>query len=385
MSDLDALLAAAATTDEPGNLTAELVAIKSLPGEEERVQRHVAAWLTANGLEPETVPVTPNRPNVLATVRNGDGPTLLLNGHVDTAIMDPRWNPDRVWGQRDGDRLYGLGACDMKAGVAAAMLATRALASATDLWRGTVIFSSVVDEEAYSIGARAPIESGIRADYCVVTESSWVFPSIASFGKVLVRIDVTGEAAHASWKGKGINAAVEASRLVARLGEVPMGVHPRIEPNQCVLSMRAGSDVYESITVPDRARITINWHTVPGESGDDVLARIQALIDDLHSPASFALTIDPPYYPAWETPIDHPLVATFGRAYDAEAGRPPTYGYMGYGDMNLFSTDAGIPTLMFGPHGASFHAADEWVDVPSIAATVRVLLRLTCALLPAGA
>src|SRR5438270_3995174 len=114
----------------------------------------------------------------------------------------------------------------MKSGVAAAMLATRALARRRDLWRGTVVFSSVVDEEAYSIGARALVATGLHADACVVTESSWDEPALGSMGKVLVHVEVSGKAGHASWPESGINAMTEASRFVARLSELPLGSHP---------------------------------------------------------------------------------------------------------------------------------------------------------------
>src|SRR4051812_27993463 len=146
------------------------------------VQRHVAAWLAAHGLTPELQPTEGDRPNVVARIENGDGPTLLLNGHVDTVLAVEGWSTDPWTPHRDGDRLYGLGAADMKSGVAAAMLAARWLHQHRQQWRGTVIFSSVVDEEAYSIGARALIASGIVADYCIVTESSWDRPAIGSVG-----------------------------------------------------------------------------------------------------------------------------------------------------------------------------------------------------------
>jgi len=72
----------------------------------------------------------------------------------------------------------------------------------------------------------------------------------------------------------------------------------------------------------------------------------------------------------------------FASAYEAELGRSPTYEYHAFGDANLFSGEAGIPTVQFGPHGEGFHEANEWVDLPSIASVVRVLLRLTTELLP---
>jgi succinyl-diaminopimelate desuccinylase len=268
----------------------------------------------------------------------------------------------------------------MKSGVAAAMLATRALAQNRERWHGSVVFSSVVDEEAYSIGARALIASGIQADYCVVTESSWDRPALGSVGKTLVRIDVTGKAAHASWPWEGINAATEAARLVARLDEIPLLEHPRLRGSRCVLSFTSGNDQYV-ITVPEKARVILNRMIVAGESSASVLAEVQTLIDDLASPAQFELTIDPPYYPPWETATDHPLALALARAYQAEAGHAPDWGYSGFGDMNLFSEEAGITTVMIGPRGDNFHQADEWVDVPSISATSRLLVRMALDLL----
>jgi acetylornithine deacetylase/succinyl-diaminopimelate desuccinylase-like protein len=369
-------------TEEAAALTAELVSHRSYPGEEKAVQEAVAAWFQEQGLTPELTNAAPDRPNVTVRIENGPGPVLLFNGHPDTVLAAQGWNGDPWRGWREGDRFFGLGACDMKSGVAAGMLATRALARRPDLWRGTVIFTSVVDEEAYSIGAHALIDSGIKADYCVVLESSWEQPCLGSIGKVLVRADVTGRAAHATWPEHGINAAVEAARFVARLEELPLGDHPRMRATQCVLSSHSGSEQYV-ITVPETARVIINRHTLPGQTSEDIIAQMRALADDLDSPARFQFSIDPPFYPPWEIDPSHPLVTTFAAAYEAEIGHSPSYEYHAFGDANLFSGEAGIPTVQFGPHGGGFHEANEWVDLPSIAGVVRVLLRLTPTLLPA--
>ena len=369
--------------DEAAALTVELVSHRSYPGEEAAVQRTVAAWLKRHGLEPELQVTVGDRPNVLARVENGPGPTLLLNGHVDTVLAVEGWSSDPWQPRREGDRLYGLGACDMKSGVAAAMLAARALDQHRDAWSGTLLLTTVVDEEAYSIGARALIDGGVRADWCVVTEASWDRPCLGSVGKTLVRVDVTGKAAHASWPAQGINAAVEAAKFVARLDEVPMGAHPRLTATRCVLGVHSGNEQYV-ITVPERARVVVNRMLVPGEGGESTVVEMRALADALGSPATFAFAGEPPFYPAWETSPDHPLAVAFARAYAAEAGRRPEWAYTGFGDANLFSGEAAIPTVQFGPRGANFHQADEWVDVPSIAATTRVLVRLVLDLMPAG-
>lgn len=360
--------------EEAAALTAHLVSFKSYPGEEGAVQRAVAQWLGDNGLEPEFQATEGDRPNVIARVVNGDGPTFLFNGHVDTVLAAQGWSCDPWQGKREGNILYGLGACDMKSGVAATMLATRALTRRGDLWRGTVIFTSVVDEEAYSIGAHALLDAKLHADMCLVAESTWE-PTIGCVGKVLVRADVTGKAAHATWPHEGINAATEAARFVARLDQMPLGQHPRLQASQCVLSLHSGSEQYV-VTVPEKATVTINRHIVPGETGESVLAEMEALAASLRSPARFAFAIDPPYYPPWEMATDHPFIRRFATVYQSEREQPPRFGYTAFGDANLFCGEGGIPTIQFGPRGGGFHQADEWVDMESIAACVRIYIRL---------
>jgi succinyl-diaminopimelate desuccinylase len=378
---LDAALAACGDQTEAGAILADLVRERSYPGEEAAVQERVASWLRDNGMEPEYQRAGPNRPNIVAVIENGEGPTLLLNGHTDTVLQADGWDSDPWQGRWDGDRYYGLGACDMKSGVTAMLLAARALDRHRDAWKGRVIVSSVVDEEAYSLGAHALIDQGLTADYAIVLESAWETPCLGSIGKVLVQVDVTGRATHATWPERGINAAIELAKFVARIEELPLPEHPRMRGTHTVLSSLSGSAQYV-ITVPENARALINRHTVPGETAEQVLAQYQALADSLHSPATFELSVQPPYYPPWETSLDEPIVAAMNGAMLAERGEQPAYGYWGFGDPNLFSGEVGISTVMFGPHGGGYHEANEWVDVSTIVPVARMVVRMAHELLP---
>ncbi|MBI5879527.1 MAG: M20 family metallopeptidase [Chloroflexi bacterium] len=371
-------LAQSSTLEEAADLTAHLASFRSYPGQEGNVQRAVHRWLVDNGLPAEFMPTADtdnDRPNVVARIENGVGPTLLFNGHVDTVLAAQGWSCDPWLGRRDGNRFYGLGAVGMKSGVAATMLAVRALAQRKDLWRGTVIFTSVVDEEAYSIGAKALVRAGYKADACIVAEPSFDRICVGGVGKVLVRGDVIGRASHGSQPELGINSAIEGAKLLARLDSMQLGQHPRMRSSQSVLSYMSGSDQYV-ITVPEKARFTINRHIVPGETDESVLAEMDALAELLGSPARFQFSIDPPYYPPWETPTDHPMVQLLTAVYRDETGRTPGYRYStGVADANYFSADLGIPTVYFGPLGDGLHQKDEWVDLETVAACVRIYLR----------
>ena len=197
------------------------------------------------------------------------------------------------------------------------------------------------------------------------------------------RIDVPGQAARASGPREGVNPATAAARLVARLDDLPIREHPLMRGSRTVLNFSSGNDQYV-ITVPERARVILNRMIVAGERSEDVVAEVQALVDELDSPATFEISVDPPYYPPWETSTEHPLARAVAAAYVTETGREPEWGYWGFGDMNLFSEEAGIPTVMIGPRGDGFHQANEWVDVPSISAATRLLVRVAQDLLAAG-
>lgn len=365
--------------EEAFSLLSRLVAIRSYPGEEGAVQHAIADWFNQQGLNPELLITESGEPNLLVRIDNGEGPTILLNGHVDTVLAAQNWSCDPWQGRREGNRFYGLGAGDMKCGVVANMLVTRALAAEKSSWRGTLLFSSVTDEEAYSIGARHLIQTlqqrGIRPDACLVTEPWHDSACIGGAGKVLVKVEVTGKAAHGFFPKEGINAAIEAARFAAGVCEaVPELTHAKIPSSQTILSFHSGSDQYV-VTLPEKATILFSRQIVPGESGEEVLAKLRRFADSLNSPARFDFTLAPPYYPPWEfIPQSHPLGHAFAQAFGAQFGHAPDYIYTaGVSDANLFSGEMGLPTIVFGPLGANWHQADEWVDLDSIVTCANVV------------
>ncbi len=361
--------------DEALALLRELVAIRSYPGEETAVQQHVATWLASHSILPALEQTANGQPNVIAKLENGRGPTLLLNGHVDTVLAVEGWERDPWQGWVDGDRLYGLGAGDMKCGVVVNMLVARALHTNRQDWRGTLIFSSVTDEEAYSYGARALLESGFHADAAIVTEPAFTEAIIGAPGKVLIRITAVGKAAHGFYPQEGINAAIELARFVAAVCDaVPPLSHPRIPSSQTILSFQAGSAQYV-ITLPERATALLTRQIVPGETAESVVEKLTAFAASLQSPATFSFAIEPPYYPPFEfAEPDHPFTQAFSAASAAVLGAPTPCGYSaGVSDANLTSGQAGIPTIMYGPHAGAFHQCQEWVDVTSLAPCAQVV------------
>lgn len=366
---------------EVTQLTQALVAIQSYPGSEHAVQQYIVDWFAAQGMQTEVWP-TSAAPNIVVRVENGPGPTLMLNGHTDTVLAADGWECDPWQGRLDGQRLYGLGACDMKSGMAAIMLVTREMHRHRNGWSGTLIMSSVVDEEAFSVGANALIEQGIQADFCIVAEAYHPAIGIGAAGKVLIKADVIGKAAHGFMPWQGVNAASEGARFVVGVDQLPLGTHERIPASQSVLSFLSGSAQYV-VTIPERAEILVSRQIVPGETKESVQAQMQQVVNDLHSPARIELSTPPPYYPSFEIDPQHPLVRAMVQAFEAEWGTSPRLTHStGVSDANLIAELAGIPTLLYGPDGGEFHQCNEWVDLPSIVACCNVYTQVVHTLLP---
>ena len=206
--------------DELAALTAELVAIDStnpdlVPGGagEAEIARFVAGWLESAGLDVELHELGPSRANVIAVARgSGGGRTLMLNAHMDVVgaggMVEP-WTP-RI----DGTRLYGRGAYDMKASLAAIMLAGREAARLQ--LRGDVIVTAVADEEFASIGVQDVVRH-MRADAAIVTEPTGLDLCVAHKGFVWLEVETHGVASHGSLPEEGVDA-------IAKMGPVLTGL-----------------------------------------------------------------------------------------------------------------------------------------------------------------
>lgn len=348
-------------------LVAALVGIPSLSGEEAEAQRFIASWLEERGV-PVDIETTPDGlVNVTAEIGGRSaGPVLFLGGHCDTVGPAPGWSTDPFAPTIRGGRLYGLGAIDMKSGLAAAMAAVADLAACREAWDGTIVFASLADEEARSRGARAFLERSRAIDLAVMVEPHFDDPVAGAIGKLNIRVDVRGRSAHGSRPQEGVSAVTEAARLVVALGEHGHALHPRHgQASHCVLGIHSGDGRYE-IRVPDRCEFLVNWHLMPGESAEGARAAVQELAGGLASPAHFEIEIVPPFYESFSLGDGEPLLAAFASSYAQTFGGEPAYAFgSGVSDANLFNA-AGIPTLLFGPRGANLHAADEWVDLDSV-------------------
>ena len=368
--------------DDARALLAELVAIDSVnpslvPGGagEAEIARFVGGWLEARGFEVDVSDAEPGRPNAVGRARGGGGGrTLLLNAHMDVVGVDGMSDPFRP--RVEGERLYGRGAYDMKAGLAAIMVA--AAAAAERGLAGDVVVAAVCDEEFASVGAQAVAQT-VTADAAIVTEPTGaeINVAVAHKGFTWHRIVVCGRAAHGSRPQDGVDA-------IARMGHVLVGLdqmsadlatregHPLLGRGSIHASIIDGGR--ELSTYPDSCRLQLERRTLPGETAESVEAELSAMLDaitdaghDLSAELHTTLVRDP-----FEVDADSAIVTA---ARQALGGDVPVIGVPFWADSAIFAA-AGIPTVIFGPGGEGAHADVEWVDLNQLDRCVDALDRV---------
>lgn len=322
---------------------------------ESEVATFVAAWLRDAGLDVTVEEAAPGRPNVIGVVPgSGGGRTLMLNAHLDTvgvAGMD-----DPFAGRIADGRVHGRGAYDMKGSLAACMLAA-ARCRGLGL-RGDVVVTAVADEEVASVGTEA-IARTRTADAAIVTEPTEERLIIAHKGFVGFAIEVSGRAAHGSRPDLGVDAIARAGPVLVRLAELADRLqassgHPLLGPGSVHGSLIEGGQEYSSY--PASCRIVGERRTVPGESDELVRDEVAALLGD--AGGSWEILMGRP-------PLETDPEAEIARLVRRHAGDPQVVGAPFWADSALLHA-AGIPTVLFGPHGEGAHAAVEWVDVASL-------------------
>jgi acetylornithine deacetylase len=399
--------------DELAGLTGELIAYDTtarMPGEpardEEALQRLLQQRLVALGAEtdlwepPATGPderhVPPNldfkgRPQLAARLAGGGGGrSLVLCGHIDAVAPGPPtdWQSDPFKAVvRDG-RLYGRGACDMKGGLAALIVALEALHRCDVRLLGDVVWCSVTDEESSGAGGWAAVARGVEGDGGLCAEATAFDAWIACRGTVTPTITVLGRAGHAeipqpAWRAGGAVNAVEKAMVVLHAVQTlrdhwrarsDLG-HPLLSVGDVVPTIIRGGDW--QVTYPSRCEITCDVTYLPAQLDDQRTGRnverelrqwidAAAAQDDWLSEHPLEWAWDCDVVPA-EMPADHPLVGcALGAAADlGHTGRAG--GLDSWHDAATF-TAHGTPMFSFGPDGIeTAHAVNECVGLDDLA------------------
>jgi len=336
-----------------------------------------AELLSEWGFDTTVHEVETGRPNVIARLA-GEGPTLLLNGHLDTVGVDGM-TVDPFAATVENGRLVGRGSCDMKGGVAALLAAARRLAETGP--RPNLIVALTADEEYASIGmADFVAQLDTAVDLALVCEPTSLRVMPAHKGFVWLEVDFRGRAAHGSRPDIGIDAIRHAGLYLAALDRYSEELrqrpaHPLLQHGSFHAGTISGGSA-ESV-YPDRCTLLIERRTMPGERSEDVVSDFSSVLEALSSrepslDATLRKTLE---RPGSEVAIDGRLVQGLLAAAADEGTPAGVEGMTAWVDAALLN-EAGIPAVCYGPGSIEqAHTVDEWIDVEEIRVCARVLER----------
>ena len=386
---------------EPVALTQQLIRIPSFLWHESTLGHWIADWMRARGfavdLQVVPLPHLANHPTGVTHqaigVLRGDGsaPSLMLCGHTDTSDWQGRpfregeWKHDPFGGEIEDGKLYGLGALNMKAGVAAILCAADALRRADLPRRGDLIVACVVAETGGGVGAVHLIEQGLRPDFCIVTEAGNLDMGLISVGYVQGKVRLIGEFKH---RVPYNNPIEQAAKVIQAFGPayqpIPAGSWLRYTPHPLLpgfprMAVRAIEHFQDTTT------LTFDLRTIPGMTEESVREDLTGLLDGLAAADSsmrYELVIpqsaQQPNMPAQPaTAADSLLAAALLRSHRRVAGVDPVVGAghrIGATADTCHFKGAGIECVEYGPGFIPvWPMVDECIDVDQIITATRVL------------
>jgi succinyl-diaminopimelate desuccinylase len=372
------------------------------PGETAQLADHVEESLGSLGVETERVVADPAKPNVVATLPGESDRTLLFEGHLDTVPFEASdWAHD-PHGERDGDRVYGRGATDMKGALAAMLTVVAAYAETGTTPPVTLQFAFVSDEEvAGEAGLPAVLDAGLSADWCVIGETTcgdYHSVTVADRGSMWITLEAEGVAAHGSRPMLGENAIDRLYRAVERIRrefgterlEYPDALDPIVEESVAYYAPSMGESTARSLfthptinlgtieggesvnSVPLHARAELDVRLTAGVDTSDVLRRVRACAADCEGIGIADVSWSVGTY----EPMDSPLVEAVSELAGSVAGdRVFRRSATGGGDAKQLR-NANVSTVEFGFGTDTAHAVEEYTTTAALRGNALVYAQL---------
>jgi succinyl-diaminopimelate desuccinylase len=268
------------------SLTKKLISFNTVnpPGQERECARYIGTLLEDGGFKTEYFEFEERRTSLVARIQGkGNKGPLCFTGHMDTVpIGTAQWMSDPLGGECEGDKIYGRGSTDMKAGLAAMMIAALRLGK---MPRGNAGITVVITagEETGCQGAYHLAKSGSRlgeAGLLIVGEPTSNYPLLGHKGALWLEAKTTGTAAHGSMPEQGDNAIVKAALAVTKLQKYAFTIpfHPLLgAPTLNVGTISGGLTIN---SVPDQASVGIDIRTIPGQMNKDVYESVQSFLGE---------------------------------------------------------------------------------------------------------
>lgn len=402
--------AAASLAGETEALLMRLVRHRSLLGQEQSCLGEMAEVYSELGLSPFRVKVDAavladhpgfspplidyaGRDPVVAIhrPRAGGGRSLMLQGHIDVVPEGDAalWTTPPFEPSIRGGRMYGRGAADMKAGVAAAIMAMRALRLAGLQPAGTVQMASVIEEECTGNGALAVMQALDKPDACLIPEPGPGFPALytAEVGVVWAWVTVTGKPAHVREMQAGVNAIEAAMHIAGAFKGYEAEAnraerrHPAFAADNHPINVNLGTiegGEWNS-SVATRARIGLRVGVMPGHSARQVVREIETLVATVAAdPRLRGAKVKTEFKGFVADGCEFPPTQAISRLvsachHDITGAELPHYAAKGLTDARFYPLYQGTEATCYGPDGDAIHGIDESVGLDSLHAVTQVL------------
>jgi acetylornithine deacetylase len=352
----------------------ELVSVSSVnpPGDEKALAERISGLLQHIGIPSIVDSIDETRANVVGTLAgSGDGPVLVLNGHLDTVPVKEDWEHPPLAGEVVGGRIYGLGAADMKGGIASMIGAVKEIKESGEGIKGTVILAFVADEEIGNAGARHFLSSHVPIDCAIIGEPTNLEIVNSHRGVVRFRITTFGTAGHASNPSQGSNAIYKMNQAISGLKNLADTYGAKDKelwqrPTLAVTQIHGGTG---DNVIPDRCEIVVDRRIVYGEERNRVEEEILAPLKELEQrDETLRYTLETTTaLDAWRAEDDSRILKHASQAYQECFHRPPTFLDLGATCEAALFGAKGIDTFVFGPgHISKAHTKDEWVEIEQL-------------------
>lgn len=348
---------------------------------ESRVSDFLEGQFREIGANFRRVPVAPGRDNLIATFDPPGKPTatILWEAHQDTVPTDGM-TVDPFGGIIEGGKLYGRGACDVKAGIAAMFTAFARLIKEKPAGTTRVILAYTIDEEHTFLGAQHLVREGLKADFAVVAEPTQLDLVTSHKGVARWQLETHGVACHSSRPEDGVNAVYSMAKLITGIEEYAAKLPSTRRDTMLgppTLSLGRIEGGTSPNTVPDFCRVDLDRRLIPGESTPAAVADLNAYLK-AHPGIDFEFTTHPLKLDCPPLAASNsPWVAKLADSVRSVTSRTAKQLAVPYGTDASTIAEAGIPAVVFGPGDiAQAHTKDEWVELIQVEQAADILFRL---------
>lgn len=392
------------TRDELAQLTKDLVDISSPTGHEREIGEFILDWFKGEGIKTFRQELAPNRINAIGIVEGtGGGASLMINGHMDTSFTGTE--EDRVLCRelepvddlrgsiRDG-KVFGLGASNMKCGLAAFMVAGKALKKSDISMSGDLILAAVAGEisrtpigpyqsddyRGEGTGTRHLLTHGVQSDYAIIADGSalsiiWVQTGVAQF-----KISTFGKP-RSAWGKTRQEAPPKSVNAILKMMDVVQAVEAWAEEFE-------DKTIYQSANGPILSKVNVgaicggapyrpNYHPgvcdlyvdvrmPPKTTPVQVQRQLKAVLSELEIEYSLEMYRSMLGYDAEgvETVVET-LENTYQKLFGEKTPAITTGRSSIWTDTNIYN-EMGIPACKFGPRGERWKMRSEQVEVEEI-------------------